>query len=68
MVPSLVVMGSVVVDDLDVIGATVAPGEAEAELIIDPDAVLAAAISREKFEAVPGSGLTESCLIPSLRR
>jgi hypothetical protein len=44
IVPSVVV-GSVVVDDLDVIGGARAPGEADAELIVDADAVLAAAIS-----------------------
>ena len=53
MVPSVVV-GSVVVDNLDAIGAAVTPDEGNAELIVDSDAVLAAAISREGFEAVPG--------------
>jgi hypothetical protein len=54
MVPSLVVVaGSVVIDDLDVIGTAVAPDEAEAELIVDTDAVLAATIPGEWFEAVP---------------
>lgn len=54
MVASVVVAVSVVVDDLDVIGAAVSPDEAEAELIVDPDAVLAAAIPGEGLKAVPG--------------
>lgn len=55
MVPSLVVVvWLVVVDDLDGISGAITPDEAEAVLIIDPDAVLTAAISEEGFEAVPG--------------
>jgi len=53
----------VVVDDLDSISAAITPDEADAVLIIDPDAVLTAAISVEGFEAVPGwdAQIVESC-------
>lgn len=43
-----------VVDDLDVLGIAVLPGEANAELLVHPDAVLSFTIARERFELVPG--------------
>jgi hypothetical protein len=44
---------SVVVHDLDVLGATRRPHEADPPLVIDPDAVLASSIPCERFQAVP---------------
>jgi len=42
----------VVVDDLDVVGITVLPDEADAVLIIDPYAVLPGSVSDELFEPI----------------
>lgn len=44
----------VVVDDLDVEGIGGAPDEADAPLIVDPDAVLASTIALERLEAIAG--------------
>ena len=44
----------VVVDDLDVEGIGGAPDEADAPLIVDADAVLAATIALERLEPVAG--------------
>ena len=41
-----------VIHDLHIVGAAVPPLEADAPLIIDPDAVLPVAVSRELFEPV----------------
>jgi hypothetical protein len=43
-----------VVDDLDLVGVTVVPAEADAPLVVDADAVLAVAITLERFEPVAG--------------
>jgi len=47
---------SVVIDDLHRVGIPVLPDEANAVLIVDPDAMLAAPLSCEPFEPVPGKG------------
>src|SRR5439155_20710752 len=46
----------VVVRDFDVGGAFRRPGEADAELVVDADAVLPPAISAERLESVPRTG------------
>jgi len=43
----------VVVADLDVIRVSVFPAEANSPLIVDSDAVLARAVSRESFQSIP---------------
>jgi hypothetical protein len=43
-----------VIDDLDQLGPIILPHEAEASLIVDPDAVLALPVALERFEAVAG--------------
>lgn len=43
---------SVVVDYLDVFGASLGPGEADPPLVIDPDAVLASAVALQRFQPV----------------
>lgn len=43
---------SVVIDDFHVVGVTVNPSEADAPLIIDPDAVLAFALNLQCFEPI----------------
>jgi hypothetical protein len=50
---------SVVVDDLDVVGITVTPHEAEPKLSIDADRMLTEATALERFEAVAGSKICE---------
>jgi hypothetical protein len=45
---------SVVIDDLDQFGAAVAPDEADAPLIVDSDAMLAASVASQGFEAITG--------------
>ena len=45
---------SVVVDDLNVLGISIDPFEAEAPALIDSNAVLAAAITDESFQMVAG--------------
>ena len=46
---------SVVVHDLDVVGAAVRrPPEADPPLVVDPDAVLPLAVTPQRFEAVAG--------------
>jgi hypothetical protein len=42
----------VVVHDLDIPGITIAPGEADPVLPVDPDRVLPFPVTRERFEAV----------------
>ena len=49
---SLVGVPSVIVGDLDVVGVTVAPDEADPPLIIDPDAVLPTAVSAQRFQTI----------------
>jgi len=44
----------VIVDDVNLVRVTVTPGEADAVLIVDPDAVLPVAITRERFKVVAG--------------
>ena len=39
-----------VVDDLDLIGASVAPDEANSELVIHPDAMLAGPVADQRFQ------------------
>ncbi len=41
-----------IIDDLDQLGAAVAPDKAKAPLIVDPDAMLAATIAGERFKPV----------------
>lgn len=48
---------SVVVHDLNVVGITVLPDEADAPLVIDANAVLAPAIALEGLKRVAGRGL-----------
>ena len=43
---------SVVVDQLDIFGACVGPGEADPPLLVDPDAVRAGAIALQLFESI----------------
>jgi hypothetical protein len=43
---------SVVVHDLDVVGAVRRPPEADPPLVVDPDAVLPVAVTPQRFEAV----------------
>lgn len=45
---------SVIVDDFDGFRVAVDPAETDAELIVDSDAVLATAVSFERFQAVAG--------------
>ena len=55
MAVAVVVVGSfVVIDDFDVVGIAVFPAEADAPLLIDPDAELSVAASFECFQAVGG--------------
>ena len=42
----------VIVHDLDVIGVTVAPPEADPPLLVDPNAELAGAITNQRLEPV----------------
>ena len=48
---------SVVVHDLNVVGITVLPDEADAPLVIDANTVLAPAIALEGLKLVAGRGL-----------
>jgi phage tail protein X len=48
---------SVIVDDLDIAGAVGCPDEAHPPLLVDPDAVLAAPVTRQRLEAVAGRRL-----------
>ena len=41
-----------VVDNLDVIGVTIAPRKADAPAFIDPDAILSRSISYQLFQAI----------------
>lgn len=43
---------SVVIDDFHVVGVTVIPSEADAPLIVDPDAVLAFALTLQGFQPI----------------
>ena len=43
-----------VVHDLDILGSGGGPDEAHAELVVDPDAVLARPISLERLEPIAG--------------
>jgi hypothetical protein len=43
-----------IVDDLDQLGAGVAPDEADAQLVINPDAVLTATVTLEGLQAITG--------------
>jgi hypothetical protein len=44
----------VIVDDLDVMGVTVAPDKAEPESVVDPDAVLTPPVAAQRFQPVSG--------------
>jgi hypothetical protein len=46
----------VVVHDLDVVRVTIAPGKADAPLVIDANTMLTAAIAAQRFEPVPRRG------------
>jgi len=53
MIPILVPMlGSMVVDNLDVGRISVFPSEGDARLLRDPDAVLTLAVALERFELI----------------
>ena len=56
---------SVVIDDFHVVGVTVKPSEADAPLIVDPDAVLAFALTgncpRSKVSVKPGTSRSDPC-------
>jgi len=41
-----------IVDDLNVMSATVTPDEADSPLVVDPYAVLSLSVARESFQAV----------------
>ena len=43
-----------IVDDFDVLSAGIGPSETQAELIIDPDAVLSFPIAFKGFQTIPG--------------
>ena len=43
-----------VIDDLNVVCVAIPPSEADPPLIVDPDAVLALAISLERFKPITG--------------
>src|SRR5262249_5248950 len=43
---------SMIVDDLDIVGVAVAPAEADAPLVIDPNAVLPFAISGQPLQPI----------------
>jgi hypothetical protein len=42
----------VIIDDLDIVGAVIAPGETNPPLIIDADRVLPSPVALERFESV----------------
>jgi hypothetical protein len=50
----VVMLDSVVIDDLDFMGAVCFPAEADAPLVIDADGVLAFPVALERFEAIAG--------------
>jgi hypothetical protein len=43
-----------VVDDLDLVRVAIAPGEADPELVVDPNAVLPGAVTLKSFQLVAG--------------
>ena len=43
-----------IIDNLDCFGGAIAPDEADAPLVVDPDAVLSLAIAFERFEPITG--------------
>jgi hypothetical protein len=43
-----------VIHDFDALGTVVAPYEADAPLVIDPDAVLAGALATQQFQPIAG--------------
>ena len=43
-----------IVHNLDIVSIAIAPDKADSPLVIDADAVLALAITRELFKAIPG--------------
>jgi len=47
-------MGSVVVDDFDLLGVGASPAEADAPPVIDADGVLTAPVAAERLEAIAG--------------
>jgi hypothetical protein len=49
----------VVIDYLDLFGVGTGPTEADAPLVVDPDRVLATAISFQRFQSVAGRQLEE---------
>jgi hypothetical protein len=51
---SLTFPSRVVVNNLDVLGSGRSPDEAEAVLVVDPDAVLTGAITFEQLEPITG--------------
>ena len=60
-----------VVDDFHVVGVAIPPHEADAILIIDPDAVLALALAVQRFQPVSGrhtQKLTKVFAISSLHQ
>jgi hypothetical protein len=58
-----------VVDNLDVIGVTIAPRKADAQAVIDPNAILSRSIPCQLFQAI-GRGTCSSlraCALLSMR-
>lgn len=61
-----------VIDDLDVVGVTIAPYKADAPTVIDPNAILSCSIPSELFEAIgrgdlqirEGMGIVEHAQFP----
>lgn len=46
-----------IVDDLYFVGATLGPHEADAPLLVDPDAVLALSVTSKQLQPIPGNCL-----------
>jgi hypothetical protein len=53
----------VIVHNLCIVGISITPDEADAVLVIDPDAVLSTAVTRQCFQAIA----RERCEIPQIR-
>ena len=55
-----------IVDDFDLVALPFAPDEADAPLVVDPDAVLACALSSQSLQAIlrqPASEASKSVLV-----
>jgi len=47
----------VIIDDFNVVNISAIPNEADAELIVNTDAVLAIAVASKRFQAIAGRSL-----------